>query len=365
MVLAEWESIAELPEALEGFASVSIPKVGIFIFGGANKNMEEQNDLYQYSPTNNAWTKLASSEAPMGRSCCGMTFHEKDGQVSIYIFGGLNSGVGWLGDIWKGQLDQGKVSWSQLEVDAVEFTPRDKVTCVKNENECFIIGGFGPMNCAESEDEEEVDDDIKNQKENQEAFSIGWFDDVVRLDFTNDKVESLPIKGLEGAASKAASGGFINKDNNILLFGGKGTAGRTNEMFLYDVKSQTWESEKPGGFLPAPRSFFASAAMDNKFYIFGGQGKNDELLGGLHQFASGKWSKIETKGASLTPRRQSKMEFYDGVLYLFGGTDQLDPEQGISSVLKESWKGTFVQGSADSDLGLLESAMGLKRRNDE
>ena len=74
------------------------------------------------------------------------------------------------------------------------------------------------------------------------------------------------------------------------------------------------------------------------------------------------------------------MEIYDGVLYLFGGTDQLDPgkptiniyslkngssEQGISSVLKECWKGTFVQGSADSDLGLLESAMGLKRRNDE
>ena len=80
------------------------------------------------------------------------------------------------------------------------------------------------------------------------------------------------MKGLEGAASKAASGGFIDKDNNILLFGGKGTTGRTNDMFLYDVESQTWESEKPGGFLPAPRSFFASAAMDNKFYIFGGQG---------------------------------------------------------------------------------------------
>ena len=60
MVLAEWQSIAELPEALEGFASVSIPKVGIFIFGGANKNMDEQNDLYQYSPTNNAWRKLTS-----------------------------------------------------------------------------------------------------------------------------------------------------------------------------------------------------------------------------------------------------------------------------------------------------------------
>ena len=46
MMLAEWESIAELPEALEGFASVSIPEMGIFVFGGANKNMEEQNNLY-------------------------------------------------------------------------------------------------------------------------------------------------------------------------------------------------------------------------------------------------------------------------------------------------------------------------------
>ena len=113
----------------------------------------------------------------------------------------------------------------------------------------------------------------KNVLKNRRFYRLlSWFDDVVRLDFTNDKVESLPMKGLEGAASKAASGGFINKDNNILLFGGKGTTGRTNDMFLFDVKNQTWESEKPGGFLPAPRSFFASAAMDNKFYIFGGQG---------------------------------------------------------------------------------------------
>lgn len=65
-------------------------------------------------------------------------------------------------------------------------------------------------------------------------------------------------------------------------------------------------------------------------------GKNDELLGGLHQFASGKWSKIETKGASLTPRRQSKMEFYDGVLYLFGGTDQLDPGKPTFKYLRLS-----------------------------
>ena len=94
----------------------------------------------------------------------------------------------------------------------------------------------------------------------------------MRLDFTSNKVESLPMKGLEGAAGKAASGGFMDKDKNIILFGGKGTTGRTNEMFLYDVASQTWESEKPGGFLPAPRSFFASATLDHKFYVFGGQG---------------------------------------------------------------------------------------------
>ena len=117
----------------------------------------------------------------MGRSCCGMSFHEKDGKTSIYIFGGLNSGVGWLGDIWKGQLDQGKVTWTQIEVDPVEFTPRDKVAIVRGENECFIIGGFGPVDCAESEDEQDADDEIKgemerglrDQKEAQEALQLG------------------------------------------------------------------------------------------------------------------------------------------------------------------------------------------------
>ena len=45
-------------------------------------------------------------------------------------------------------------------------------------------------------------------------------------------------------------------------------------MFIYDVENKMWECEKPGGFLPAPRSFFASASVDNKFYVFGGQGKH-------------------------------------------------------------------------------------------
>ena len=109
----------------------------------------------------------------MGRSCCGMSFHEKDGKTCIYIFGGLNSGVGWLGDIWKGQLDQGKVTWTQIEVDPVDFTPRDKVATVTGENECFIIGGFGPVDCAESEDEQDADDEIKGEKETQEALQLG------------------------------------------------------------------------------------------------------------------------------------------------------------------------------------------------
>ena len=72
------------------------------------------------------------------------------------------------------------------------------------------------------------------------------------------------------------------------------------------------------------------------------------------------------------------MEFYDGVLYLFGGTDKLDTgelldsifvlrsffsEQGIASVLKECWKAEFVEGEADEGVALC-SALGLKRRVD-
>ena len=49
--------------------------------------------------------------------------------------------------------------------------------------------------------------------------------------------------------------------------------GRTNQMFNFNPKTQIWEEEKPGGFIPSPRSFLASCSWNDSFLIFGGQGQ--------------------------------------------------------------------------------------------
>ena len=42
------KSESEMLFELEGFASVNVPKKGIYFFGGSDSEMNESNELYRY-----------------------------------------------------------------------------------------------------------------------------------------------------------------------------------------------------------------------------------------------------------------------------------------------------------------------------
>lgn len=99
----------------------------------------------------------------------------------------------------------------------------------------------------------------------------------MKFDLKTEKFDLSVLKGIEGAAGKAAAAGYINNKGTVFLFGGRSMSGRTNEMFSYNPVSSIWEEEKPGGFLPPARSFIASTNWNDSFLIFGGQGPYDYL----------------------------------------------------------------------------------------
>jgi len=49
------------------------------------------------------------------------------------------------------------------------------MTVVLGENCCYLIGGFGPIDCAESEEDEDEDipESIKAQRQAQQAMTMG------------------------------------------------------------------------------------------------------------------------------------------------------------------------------------------------
>lgn len=359
-----WTKGVEMPETLEGFSAVAVPNRGIFIFGGVDNDGIDQNSLFQYSPTNKSWRKMKSSiSGPTGRSNCGLSFSLNEEKLKLYVFGGLNCQVGWTNTIWRGDIDQDTVNWVEVKHNGEIFTSRDKMTVVPDvENStCYLIGGFGPIDAAESEGEDEDEpEDIRDQRQHQKALDMGWFDEVITFNFIMETFDVLVTKGVEGCAGKAAASGFLNSKNEIYLFGGRSSKGRTNEIVSLNLESQTWEVEKPGGFIPAPRSFISYCNYKDSLFIFGGQGISDELLGGLHRFSNGSWSKIESSSNLITPRRQSGFVSFEDSIYLMGGSDKLDMTTGINNILTEMWIGNI--GERKSGIGASMADLGLKRK---
>lgn len=100
----------------------------------------------------------------------------------------------------------------------------------------------------------------------------------------------------------------------------------------FNVKSASWEEEKPGGFPPAARSFGAGVNLtSNSFLVFGGTDRGDQLIGGLHLYNKGKWSKVESSSEIVSPRRQAALvAVSDTEILLLGGVDKVD--QGTDTI---------------------------------
>ena len=69
--------------------------------------------------------------------------------------------------------------------------------------------------------------------------------------------------------------------------------------------------------------------------MFGGTDRCDQLIGGLHLYNKGKWSKVESSSEIITPRRQAALvAVSETEILLLGGVDKVD--QGTFITLKVS-----------------------------
>ena len=88
--------------------------------------------------------------------------------------------------------------------------PFDNPIQSQSESAVYLIGGFGPIDAVESEEEEESDE-LKAEKETQQAMSLGWFDEVIEYDFNSGYFNEITWKGNEGIAGKAAANAYYRK----------------------------------------------------------------------------------------------------------------------------------------------------------
>jgi len=107
----------------------------------------------------------------------------------------------------------------------------------------------------------------------------------------------------------------------MYIFAGYDNAAMTcNDLYSFDIETNTWEKIKAQGTIPPSRFMHSAVVQYNAMYVFGGQGDN-ALLNDVHQFDFGTstWSKPKTKGKTPTPRYGHTTVATDFGIYLIGG----------------------------------------------
>lgn len=276
----------------------------IFMFGGEffdGKKTDVYSDFFSYHTTKKEWKKIVGSPAPTARSGHQLVATAQNGG-ELYLISGEYASPSQLQflhfrDIWRYSLVTKK--WEKLEASKTGPSARSGHRCVLLKKKIYLFGGFHDNNCS------------------YQYFNDFWCFSLEN--YTWSKIETV------GTAPTARSGVVMGatEDGKIIIYGGytktsaKGDAERgithTDCFTLQEVDGKwKWNSCKPGGRKPAPRSGIATTIGPNgKIYTFGGvmdTEEDDENLRGqfsneiyLLDPSSGgiAWKKLEVKAKKI------------------------------------------------------------------
>jgi hypothetical protein len=185
-----------------------------------------------------------------------------------------------------------------------------------------------------------------------------YYNDVYRYTLSTDTWTTMTGGGTPPTA-KMYAGACIAGDVTW-VFGGWDGSVRLQELHKFDLSLDTWTALTPSGSAPAIR-FGAAAAYDTVngyMWVFGGDavaGKQNDLY--YYNVGSNSWNSVSPSGGPPTARSGHDMCYYDGDLYVWGGHDG-------ANTLGDIWKydisnNTWTELSPISMVGIPSAGHGL------
>eukprot|EP01054_Gregarina_sp_Poly1_P000206 Gregarina_sp_Poly_1__205@NODE_1048_length_5238_cov_33_236125_g728_i0_p1_GENE_NODE_1048_length_5238_cov_33_236125_g728_i0NODE_1048_length_5238_cov_33_236125_g728_i0_p1_ORF_typecomplete_len1004_score171_66Kelch_3/PF13415_6/9_8Kelch_3/PF13415_6/4_1e05Kelch_3/PF13415_6/7_4e09Kelch_3/PF13415_6/5_4e06Kelch_3/PF13415_6/0_00027Kelch_3/PF13415_6/0_007Kelch_4/PF13418_6/4e07Kelch_4/PF13418_6/4_3e06Kelch_4/PF13418_6/5e09Kelch_4/PF13418_6/0_00013Kelch_4/PF13418_6/0_017Kelch_6/PF13964_6/8e06Kelch_6/PF13964_6/ len=258
-------SRGEAPPARTQHALASIDGI-VLIFGGEapirdiKQDVQLLNDMYQYDMHQGVWTqiKAASAFEPWPEKRKGHTLIVSKASRSIVMFGGMGS---------IGQASGRK-------------SARNRPVARKTSQ------GF------------------ENDDDNATGGDLIYYNDV--WSFCLDKMQWKEVKTEGGRpTARAFHSAIYNGENQMIIYGGFGCH-EDNDVWIFDLAQHRWSKVKvmEQSCRPARRWKHVSAFWSGSFYIFGGQVKSklcDTAVWKLNMH-SGFWSRIDPQNSgSHTP----------------------------------------------------------------
>ncbi|CAG2233844.1 unnamed protein product [Mytilus edulis] len=298
----------------------------LFVFGGvlhlqSEIEPQESNDLLALDTASMKWEKIeVRGTVPSPRATASLVAVGK----KLYLFGGLSHMSGWF-DVMH-EYDIENKTWSEIQTTGTPPAQRDKVGGVAIGTNIYYFGGFGPKSAEADLDiydsEEEGEDELPDG-----SASFGWFNDLFVFDTVNKKW-SQPMQKNLGVPTARAAHGMCAVGTDLVIFGGRDTQCRRNDLHIFSTDTWKWKECKVQGRQPEPRSFHTTTAIGKRVVVMGGRGEQNQHFADLHIFDTEtmEWLQPKANGDLPKGRGQHSAGVVDDKLVLFGGTTDFNPE---------------------------------------
>jgi len=249
-------------------------------------------DVYLYSLREGKWRKAeATGDIPASGSGMCMA---ASGQY-LYVFGGLVINVERMREFSNKvyRLDTQTLIWKCLSpeynVGNMSTIPsvRDKAAMIYYDNALWMFAGWGVR--------------IYNLRQNAQFIpdptheSVGWNNELWKFDLITNTWSTPTIVG-SVPAPRAAHTLTMYSDHEAVLFGGRTRQGRVSELYFLDLKQGVWSGPVDAGPGPQPRSLHTTTKLhDGKVLLLGGMnhlGDSVKAQWLLHTNASAKWERV-------------------------------------------------------------------------
>ena len=157
------------------------------------------------------------------------------------------------------------------------------------------------------------------------GFSISNNVSIVEYD-ENNVIISLYFLGNYIAPHSRLSSSLTQINAFFCLFGGIANGEYFSDLWLYDIISELWLLSESFGNSPSPRAYHAAASSGDALLIWGGEGNsgltNDAFI---YNFLMNNWIEILPDSSNIpSARKGACLTFNMPLAYLFGGENDFD-----------------------------------------
>lgn len=117
-------------------------------------------------------------------------------------------------------------------------------------------------------------------------------------------------------------------DDDLVIFGGRDSESRQNDLWKFSTATLLWEEIKSTGYRPEPRSFHAAVSVGKRLVVCGGRSITNEHFGDFHIYdhETKQWLQPEMVQANSPPSMgMHSLCVVGDKIILYGGTSHLDP----------------------------------------